>query len=63
MILKVLTFIAIYLLIKNILKSVFGTVPPQNINQPNNSNNTPKGKSNSDIIDAEFKVLKDKDDN
>lgn len=58
MIFKILVFIGLYFLIKNILKSAFVSADAGSPQQ----NTTTKATANSqksDIIDAEFKVIKE----
>lgn len=58
MIFKILVFIGLYFLIKNILKSAFVSADASSPQQ----NTTTKATANSqksDIIDAEFKVIKE----
>lgn len=58
MIFKILVFIGLYFLIKNIIKSAFVSADAGSTQQ----NTTTKATANSqksDIIDAEFKVIKE----
>lgn len=56
MIFKILVFIGLYFLIKNMLKSAF---MPASENQQTVDKSNSNHASQSDIIDAEFKVIKE----
>lgn len=58
MIFKILVFIGLYFLIKNILKSAFLSPDPA-ASQQNQTTKASASSQNSDIIDAEFKVIKE----
>lgn len=56
MIFKILVFVGLYFFIKNILKSVFVANGPQ-VNNPQAKAHTQSRQD--DVIDAEFKVIKE----
>jgi hypothetical protein len=58
MIFKILVFIGLYFLIKNMLKSAFVSAHA-GTTQQNTTTKTTANSQKSDIIDAEFKVIKE----